>query len=383
MTWNPNGTVTVDGVDFTGDTLGTVSINYGRQNIWEQPRAGYAQVEILNLDNSDNHFEVNDSLTISVEDSTAANQTVFTGIVTDISNTVQASGSGGDVVIQTLTAISPFAQMARKVVGTSSYPKEYDDDRMTTIFTEAGVTIDVVDTPPVYEFTSRSASPADAYSLASYYAQMAFGYIYETTDGKVGYANESHRSLEVASVGYWDIPKSYILWQGIASNRTLNDIINSIVLSYKANATVTADSASSISSYGEVAGSIQTELENLVEAQYQADRYIALRSTAQTSLSEFVIQLDSPTVSSADLDDFIGIYMGKPIQIQDLPIPISEATYRGFVEGWSLTFSQYQAAMTLRTSDAALSIVPTRWQDVSASLIWSAVDPTLQWFAYE
>jgi hypothetical protein len=383
MTWQPNGTVTVQGVDFTTDSLWGVSITYGRSIIWEQARASYAQVQILNLNDVDNGFEVNDSLVITMQDSGGTPQTIFTGKVTDISATMQNSGSNGEVVIQTLTAVGPFAEMARKVVGTSSYPKEYDDDRMTTIFTEAGVTIDVVDTPPVYEFTARAADPADAYTLASYYAQMAFGYIYETTTGEVGYANESRRLNEVNTSGYWLIPESYILWQGIESNRTLNDIINSIVLTYKANATKTASDPTSISTYGEIAASIATELENAVEADYQAVRYIALRAFPQTNLSEFVVQLDSPTVSDSDLDDFIGMYMGKPIQIAGLPIPLLNATYSGFVEGWTLTFTKFQAQIIIRSTDATMSIVPTRWQDVNASLIWSAVDPALQWFQYE
>jgi hypothetical protein len=383
MTWLPSGTVTVQGTDFTQETLAGVSITYGRENIWDQARASYAQVQILNLTNIDNNFELNDSLVITLEDSAGVNQTVFTGRVTDISANVQSIGSVGEVVVQTLTAIGPFADMARKVIGTSAYPKEYDDDRMSTIFTEAGVAVDVVDTPGVYEFTGRSANPSDAYSLAQYYAQMAFGYIYETTNGEVGYANESRRSIEVTTYGYWAIPENYILSNGITSNRTLNDIINSLVLTYKNNASVNASDATSIGTYGEIAASIATELEKLTEAQIQADRYITLRANPETNLSEFTVQLDSPNLSNADLDDFIGIYMGKPIQITGLPIPLMNVVYRGFVEGWTLSFTQYQAQMTLRTTDSTLSIAPTRWQDVSAALIWSAVDPAIQWFQYE
>lgn len=383
MTWLPSGTVTVQGTDFTQETLAGVSITYGRENVWDQARASYAQVQILNLTNADNGFEINDSLVITLEDSSGVNQTVFTGRVTDISANVQSIGSVGEVVVQTLTAIGPFADMARKVIGTSAYPKEYDDDRMSTIFTEAGVTVDVVDTPGVYEFTARSASPSDAYSLAQYYAQMAFGYIYETTNGEVGYANESRRSIEVTTYGYWSIPENYILWNGITSNRTLNDIINSIVLTYKSNASVNASDATSIATYGEIAASIATELEQGAEAQIQADRYVTLRANPETNLSEFTVQLDSPNLTNADLDDFIGIYMGKPIQIAGLPIPLMNVTYRGFVEGWTLSFTQYQAQMTLRTTDSTLSIAPTRWQDVSAALIWSAVDPAIQWYQYE
>jgi hypothetical protein len=75
--------------------------------------------------------------------------------------------------------------------------------------------------------------------------------------------------------------------------------------------------------------------------------------------------------------------MGKPIEIFDLPNAILHIVYRGFVEGWTLSLNRYQAALTLNTTDASLSIPPTRWQDVSALLEWLDVDPTLQWFAYE
>lgn len=382
MTWLPNATVTIGGTAYTNETLWGVSLTYGRTSIWEQPRAGYATVSIINADNTHNLFEVNDSLVIEIEDSTSSDVTVFTGVVTDISNQISASGDIGTVCIQTLTAVAPFAFMARKLVATSGYSKEYDDERLTNIFTEAGVTIDVVDTPGVYEFTAYAANPTDAYSLSSYFAQMAFGYIYETTDGKVGFANESHRLNEVQDFGYFVIPESYILASGVSSNTTLNDVVNSILLSYKANATKTASDAASIALYGIQAASVATELENGGEAQFQADRYIALRAYPQTSLSSFKVQLNTDYVTSADLDIFLGMYMGKPIQVDNLPIPIIHTVYQGFVEGWNLTFDQFQAVMTLTTSDASLSLTPTRWQDVSPSQQWLDVGASVTWPEY-
>jgi hypothetical protein len=384
MGWNPNAVVTVNGIDYTDKSLWGVQVNYGRTTVWEQARAGYATVQIVNVNDAHLQFEVNQSLVITVQDSVGVPVTVFTGLVTGISNTMTNVGTVSQVGIQTLTALAPFAFMARKIVGESAYPKEYDDDRIDRILTEAGVVIDVVDTPGVYEFTARAADqPTDAYSLAAFYAQMALGYLYETTDGKVGYANESHRLQEVSVTGYFEIPLSYILGQGVSSNRSLNDITNSILLTYKANATKTASDAGSIAAFGLQAASISTELEKAAEAQYQVDRYITLRANPNTNLSSFTIPLDSPTVSSADLDDLLAIYMGKPIEIFDLPNAILHIVYRGFVEGWTLSLNRYQAALTLNTTDASLSIPPTRWQDVSALLEWLDVDPTLQWFAYE
>lgn len=383
MTWNPNGTVQINGTTYTDKTLWNVQISYGRANILDQSRAGFANIQLLSTNGTHYNVQLNDTVVIKLEDSSAADVTVFTGKVTAVQNRVQASGSVGTSVITSVTAVAPFGQMSRKVIGSSAYPKEYDDDRMDRILTEAGVTIDVVDTPGVYEFTARAANPTDAYTLATYYAQMAFGYVYETPSGAVGYANESRRLNEVQDNGYWVIPENYILWSGVATNKTLNDLVNSVILTYKANATVTATDAGSIATYGTVQSKVSTELEKGTEAQYQADRYIALRAIPQANLSQFSVMLDSPVVSSADLDTFLEIYMGKPIEIDSLPNAVIDSVYRGFVEGWVLAFNQYQANMTITTTDSSLSIVPTRWQDVSALQKWSDVGATVQWFQYE
>lgn len=381
-TYDPNGTVTIDGVDFTSKSINSVSISYGRVNIWEQARAGYAQIEILVLDNANNAFEINDSVVITVEDSSGVPQTVFTGRLTDVTNSMSGVGSAGEAAIQTITAIAPFADMARRVVGLTSYPAEYDDARMLTILTESGVTIDTVDTPGDYKFAARPAGANDGYTLAALYAQMAFGYIYETTDGKVGYANEAHRNNYLATYGYTAIPESYILWDGITSNRTLNDILNSIVLSYDAG-NVTSSDPDSIIAYGEISSSVSTELALVAEAQSQADRYVALRANPQTSLSSFTIALASSAVSDANRDLLINVSMGLPISITGLPVPISPTTYKGFVEGWNLSFTRHELFLSIATSDATFSLTPTRWQDVSASLIWSAVGATVTWATYD
>lgn len=383
MTWNPNPTVTIDGISFTNKSLWNVSVSYGRTTIWEQARAGYATISILNANNQDFGFDMNHDVTITVEDSNGDPVTLFTGKISNVSNGVQAAGTSATVAIQTITALSTFAQMARSVIGDTSWSKEFDDDRMTRIFTDAGVTIDTVDTPPIYEFTTRSASPADAYSLASQYATMAFGYIYETPTGTVGFANESRRFLSAGTNGYFNIPKDYILFNGLQSQKTLSDIMNSIILSYKANAQKTSSDSTSISTYSLVAGSVSTELENGTDAQVQADRYITLRAYPRTSLSSFTIQLDSPNVTNADLDELLNISMDTAIEIDNLPLAIKNTTYQGFVEGWTFNINNVQASLTFDSSDVAYSVTPTRWQDVDAALIWNAVDPAVTWDTFD
>lgn len=376
MTWNPNATVTIGGVDFTGSTLNGVSINYGRATIWDQPRSSYAQISILNSTNTNYNFEINDPVVVTVEDSDGTIITVFTGSLTDLSNEIASSGTVATVATQTITAVGPFAAMSRILVGQTNYPKEYDDVRINRIFTEAAVTVDVVDTPGVYELQERPANTTDAYSLASYYAGMCFGYIYETKTGKVGYANETRRNIELETNGYFNINDSYINWRGINSRKSISDIVNRIVLFYKNNQTKTAEDTHSITNYGLFEARINTELEDSDQAQNIADRYVSLRSIPETNFSNFNINLDNPNILAADLDKLINIQMGTAIQIDNLPNAISHVTYQGFVEGWQLIINRNQALLNIISSDSTYSVVPIRWQDIDPLTIWTDIDPS-------
>jgi hypothetical protein len=178
------------------------------------------------------------------------------------------------------------------------------------------------------------------------------------------------------------IPENYILWRSVSSNKSLGDILNSINLTYHSG-TKTSSDAASIAAYGLLGASISTELQHAAEAQELADKYVALRRVPRLNMSSFTIQLDSPNVSSADLDKFLQMTMGEAIEINDLPVPLIPTNYYGFVEGWILQVTRNQAAISLTTSESSYSIQPTRWQDVSAALAWNAVGAAVQWATYD
>lgn len=383
MSYFPNPTVTIAGVDFTANTLAGVTITYGRSTVWEQPRAAYATVAIYVPNDVDNGFAINDAIVVKIENSSGTDKTIFTGKATAITNSVNATGSSGEVCIQTITAVGPFAAMSRVITGTSDFPKEMDDDRLDRIITASGVTKDVIDTPGIYQFHDRPSSPSNCYSLAAYYAEMVFGYIYETPAGAVGYANESRRLNIVQDDGYETIPLNVILAAGVESFVGREDISNDILLSYKNNQTVTASDSTSISTYGRSAASINTELETLDDATDIANRYLRLRANPVLSLSEFSIELGNGNLTNAKRNALIDVYMGLPIEINNLPNPINPAAYLGFVEGWTWNISRTNARLTVRTSDHTLSLPETRWQDVSPAQIWSAVGATITWTTYE
>lgn len=382
MTWTPRPTITINGVDRKSITLADVQISYGRTSVWEQARSSYARISILNTTNTDYTFEMNQTVSIKVKNVAGTDVTIFTGKITSVDNDLAGSGTIGTNAVQTITAVGPFSQMSRKIIGGSNFAKEMDTARMTRIFTDAGQTIDVVDSPAIYEFAARPGSPGDAYSLAASFGQQAFGYIYETALGKVGFANESRRTIDALANGYTVIPNGHILWGNVSSQKTLADILNNLILTYNSG-TKTATDATSISDFGQVDGSISTELHDAADAQLQADRYVTLRAYPQTSLSSFTIPINSPNVSDALRDFYILISMGEPIQITALPIALKNTTYRGFVEGYTFLINQYEMILTLNTTDYTYSFIPSRWQDVSPALTWNAVGAAVQWTTYD
>jgi hypothetical protein len=382
MPWTPQPTITVDGVDRKSITLSDVQISYGRTSVWEQARSSYARISILNTSNTDYDFQMNNVVSIKVKNVAGTDVTIFTGKITSVDNNLAGSGTIGTNAVQTITAVGPFSQMSRKIIGGSNWPKEFDTDRMTRIFNDAGQTIDVVDSPAIYELAARTGSAADAYSLAASFAQQAFGYIYETSLGEVGFANESRRTVDALANGYTVIPNGHILWNNVSSQKTLADILNNITLAYNSGTKTSSDSTS-ISDFGQVDGSISTTLHNAADAQIQADRYVTLRAYPRTSLSSFTIPINSTNISDALRDFYISMTMGEPIQVTALPIALKNTTYRGFVEGYSFSINQYEMILTLNTTDYTYSFTPTRWQDVSAALTWNGVGATVQWTTYD
>jgi len=382
MSWTPEPTIKVNGTTYNSVTLTDVQISYGRASVWEQARAGYARISILNNNNTDNAFDMNQTVSIEVKNTSGTDVTVFTGIIISVDNSLAGSGSIGSSVVQTITAVGPFAQMSRKIIGTSSWSKEMDTARMTRIFNDAGATIDVVDSPAIYEFAIRHSEAVDAYTAAADYATQADGYIYETATGKVGFANESRRFVDQRDNGYTIIPNNYILWNSVSSQKTLADVVNAITVT-GATHTHSASDATSQATYGVVAGSINTELHNSADVLLQADRYVALRAYPQTSLSSFTIPINSTVVSDADRNKFINMAVGEPIEITTLPTGIKNSNYRGFVEGYSFSINKFEMVINLVTTDAVYSVTPTRWQDVLATDTWAGVGAAVQWFSYD
>jgi hypothetical protein len=402
--WTPVWSVLIDGVEYKNVTLANLTIESGRRDIYQQAVAGYCNLSILNIDDDPITVEINSGITVFIEDSTATPVAIFGGSVSDILTTVERSGSGGLVQTVTLTALGALSRLP-KVLTEGVLNKDYEGDQIldvldgilygawnevpaaltwstydaTTTWANAENSgVGQIDTPGNYELTDRSASVIDAYSLVAALATSGLGYIYEDSQGRIGYADSTRRGTYLAANGYVDLSALEAYSNGLQTSTRAGDVRNSVTITYKNGQQVTDDDLASIALYGSLAQNIQTSLENGADATTQAAFYLALRAYPRANFESIRFPLGSPNVTDTDRDALIGVFMGMPVNISDLPVNMG-TNFQGFVEGWRFSAGYNSLAIDLYVTPIAYSLDAFRWNDVPTSETWNTISPTLDW----
>jgi hypothetical protein len=402
--WTPVWSVLIDGVEYKNITLANLTIESGRRDIYQQAVAGYCNLSILNIDDDPITVEINSGITVFVQNSTATPVAIFGGSVSDILTTVERSGTGGLVQTITVTALGALSRLP-KVLTEGVLTKDYEGDQIydildgilygawnevpaalhwedyaaTTTWANAENSgVGQIDRPGNYELTDRSADVTDAYSLVAALATSGLGYIYEDGEGRIGYADSTHRGTYLATNGYVDLSALDAYSSGLQTSTRAGDVRNSITITYKNGQQVTDDDPASIALYGSLAQNIQTSLENGADATAQAAFYLALRAYPRANFESIRYPLGSPNVSDSDRDSLIGVFMGMPVNIADLPVNMG-TNFQGFVEGWRFSAGYNSLAIDLYVTPIAYSLDAFRWNDVPASETWNTLSPTLDW----
>ncbi|CAB4161829.1 hypothetical protein UFOVP794_2 [uncultured Caudovirales phage] len=405
--WFPVWSVTIGGVDYTDITLANLSITSGRTDFYVQPAAGYCSVEIINLDeNVTIAADLNDQMAIQVKDSTGTFVPIFGGFVTDISQTVKSAGSVMITQSIKIIAMGALAKLA-KILVDGVLPKELDGEQIYDILepllfntwseVPAALTwatydpttdwlnaensgIGEIDTGD-YELAARSSSRATALNIVSGLATSGLGYLYEDGQGRICYADSTHRSQYLAANGYSDLSANDALANGISVARRTGDLRNSVTVKYDATSSSeqSASDATSIATYGQQGYLVTTTLHNSADALSQANFYLELRAYPSDIFKTLTYELTNPEVSDTDRDDLLGIFMGLPVNITDLPANMIGGTFQGFVEGWTFSTSYNRLTLTINLSPVAYSLQAMRWENVPVTETWLTISPTLDW----
>jgi hypothetical protein len=383
MTWIIGPTITINGTAYLSNAVGAVSIDYGRTTVWEPQRASYATIKLINTNNTSFGIDINNSVVVKVRNATnTADITVFTGVVTTVANEVGINTGAIIISYVSITAVGPITVLGRTQSGLVDYPSENESARISRILAETSVSLDTIDTG-TYTLLDRLANPTDALSLLNAYANTATGSIYETTSGKVGYASELRRNQDVAANGYFSINPTFINGSNLKSQTNQGDVVNNVKVGYNNGSYVTVISTASVATYGTIGATLDTSINNELDATTLAGIYIGMRAYPKVSLSAVEVRIDDADMDATTLDKMLNIYFGMPVSLAGLPLTITPTTYQGFVEGWNLSFSQLSAKITLRTTEKTYSYRSTQWEDVDPALIWSSVNAALTWNTYD
>jgi hypothetical protein len=405
--FTPDWKLTVGGVDYTDITISDVQHQAGRSDIYQQPLPSYMQVTLVALNNQTLPFDINDSFDLQVKDSTGSYVSLFGGDLTDVTVGVLQTGAAATVVQYTLLAMGSLARLTKEIFN-DNISQDEDGNQILTVLSSvlADTWNDVpaatqwntyepttqwqdaevqglgeIDTPGLYTMSSQSNVTNTVYNVAADIANSAFGYLFEDNAGNIGYADADHRQNYLAINGYIDLDASHALGAGLSTIMRAADVRNDIYLNYgnNYNSQVTASDAASIATYGYKAETINSRVHGSNDAQAIADRYIDQRANPQPAFQSITFPITNPEIDNNDRDDLLGVFMGMPVNIQNLPDQISSGQFEGYVEGWSWSTRFNELFLTINVSPTAFSQISMRWQDVPAVEAWNTIDPTLQW----
>lgn len=91
--WNPEYRVKINGYTVTDATLSGLTITSGRTDIYSQPVAGYCNLTLIETAETAIPYNINDPISIEVQDSSGDWVSLFGGFLTDLNITVQSSGA--------------------------------------------------------------------------------------------------------------------------------------------------------------------------------------------------------------------------------------------------------------------------------------------------
>jgi hypothetical protein len=402
--YTPTYRVTIAGVVQTSTTLQDGTITYGRNDFFEATQPSYCNIELLNLDGTSPVVELLDTVLIEVTNSTGAYIKLFTGEVSGVYNRFEGAGLGGKPNTLQIQAIGALGLLVKRYAGGVAYPEELDGARIQRILEETlfvawedisntftwndfttetwanyGVQgIDTIDAGR-YEMLARSAQVQQAYELTDITQQSGLGYLYDTADFEIGYADAERRS-ENYTTNLIEL-NADLVNADIQTRLQTADIVNSVVIQYDDPVLeVVAQNDTSINNYGLLEEIRSTILAETVDATEQATNFVNYRGTPKTSLEAVSVNLAHSDMTNTVRDDLLAVTMDSLLYLDNIPVGlIPEGYFEGFVEGWTWTLGRNNLELSMSVSNSIYSTLDVQWEDYNALIQWQNLDNATRW----
>jgi hypothetical protein len=403
--YTPTYRVTIAGTVQTSTTLEDATITYGRNDFFEATQPSYCNLELLNLDGTSPAVELLDTIIIEVTDSSGAYVKLFTGEVSGVYNRFAGAGAVGKPNTLQIQAIGALGLLVKRYAGSVAYPEELDGARITRILEETLYTawedlsntltwndipvtetwanygvqgIDTIDAGR-YEMLARSAQVEQAYNLTDVTQQSGLGYLYDTTDFKIGYADAERRS-ENYTTNLIELDANLVN-ADIQTRLQTADIVNSVVIQYDDPVQeVEAQNNTSINNYGLLQEVRSTILAQTADATEQATNFVNYRGTPKVSLEEVTVNLSNSDMTNTVRDNLLGVSMDALLYLDNIPVGlIAEGYNEGFVEGWTWTLGRNNLELAMSVSNSIYSTLDVQWEDYNASIQWQNLANDYRW----
>ena len=256
--FSPVWRLKINSVDYTNLILANLTITSGRTDIYTQAVAGYANLTLINLDESLLNFGINQTVSIELQDSTATYVPIFGGTITDIEFSISEIGSVGFSQSYTITALGALARLP-KALFLDNLAEAGDGDQIyevlrtvllaqwqavpaaltwatyepTTQWQDAENTgLGQIDRPGNYTLIARTAAAIDIYTLASNIALSGLGILHENSLGQISYDDSTHRTTYLSVNGYTDLSAAEARAAGLMITTRSGDVRNVITIKY-------------------------------------------------------------------------------------------------------------------------------------------------------
>jgi len=400
--YTPTYRVTIAGTVQTSTTLENATVTYGRNDFFEATQPSYCNLELLNLDGTSPVVELLDTILIEVTNSSGTYIKLFTGEVSGVYNRFAGAGLSGKPNTLQIQAIGALGLLVKRYAGSVAYPEELDGARIQRILEETLFTawedlsntltwndiptwanygiqgIDTIDAGR-YEVLARAAEVDQAYNLTDDTQQSALGYLYDTADFEIGYADAERRSANYAT-NLIELDANLVN-ADIQTRLQTADIVNSVVIRYDDPVLeVVAQNDTSINAYGLLEEIRSTILAQTADATEQATNFVNYRGTPKVSLEEVTVNLAHSDMTNTVRDDLLAVSMDSLLYLDNIPVGlIPEGYFEGFVEGWTWTLGRNNLELTMSVSNSIYSTLDVQWEDYNAVIQWQNLDNTTTW----
>jgi hypothetical protein len=403
--YTPTYRVTIAGTVQTSTTLENATITYGRNDFFEATQPSYCNLDLLNLDGTSPVVELLDTIIIEVTDTSGAYVKLFTGEVSGVYNRFAGAGAVGKPNTLQIQAVGALGLLVKRYAGSVAYPEELDGARITRILEETLYTawedlsntltwndipvtetwanygvqgIDTIDAGR-YEVLARPAEIDQAYNLTDTTQQSALGYLYDTPEFSIGYADAERRSANYTT-NLIELDANLVN-ADIQTRLQTADIVNSVVIQYDDPVLeVAAQNDTSINNYGLLEEVRSTILAETADATEQATNFVNYRGTPKVSLEEVTVNLAHSDMTNTVRDNLLGVSMDTLLYLDNIPVGlIAEGYNEGFVEGWTWTLGRNNLELTMSVSNSIYSTLDVQWEDYNAVIQWQNLDNTTTW----